>query len=50
VRSTAAQIGLDLSKDLVVLQQPIEFGQLRLEAQLQHGHKREQVDGRGAIS
>ena len=50
VRSAAAEIGFDLLEDLIVFEQPIEFGQLGFEAQLQRGYQREQVDGRGPIS
>jgi len=39
-----------LLKDHVVFEQPIQFGQLRLKAQLQRGHQGEQVDRRGPIS
>jgi hypothetical protein len=47
---TSAQIGFDLAQDLIVFEQPIQFGQPGFEAQLQRGYQREQVDGRGPIS
>jgi len=50
VRSTTTQITFDVLKQLVIFEQPIEFGQLGLEPQLQRGHQREQVDGCGPIS
>ena len=47
---TSAQIGFDLLEDLVVLEQPIQFGQLRFKVQLQRWHQRKQVDWRGPVS
>jgi hypothetical protein len=40
----------DVFKQLIVLKQPIELGQLGFEAQLQRGYQREQVDRRHSIS
>ena len=48
--SAPSQIGFDLLKQLIVIQQVVEFGQLRLEAQCQGRHQREQVDGRVPVS
>jgi hypothetical protein len=47
---TAAQVGFHLAEDLVVFEQSIELSQLRLEAQLERGNQREQVDRRRSIS
>jgi len=47
---TSTQISFDVLKQLVIVEQPIEFRQLRFEAQLQRGHQRERVDWRGPIS
>jgi hypothetical protein len=50
VRPTSTQIGFDPSEDLVVFEQPIQFGQLGFEAQLKRGYQGEQVDWFGPIS
>jgi hypothetical protein len=49
-RPTSAQIGFDLLKDLIVVEQLIQFGQLGLEAQLERRHQRKQVDRHGSVS
>jgi hypothetical protein len=46
----SAQVRFDLLEELVVFEQPIQFGQLRFEAQLQRGHQGEQIDWARPIS
>ena len=50
VRSTPRQIGPELVEELVVLEQSIQFGQFRLEAQFECRHEREQVDRRVSVA
>jgi hypothetical protein len=50
MRSAATQVGFDVLKELIVFEQPIQFGHLGFEAQLKRGYQREQIDGRGPIS
>jgi hypothetical protein len=50
VWSAPFPISFDLLKELIALKHPIRFRQLWLEAQLQRGYQREQIDGRGPIS
>jgi hypothetical protein len=50
VRPTLTQISFDLQKDLIVVEQPIQLGQLGLKAQLQRGDQGKQVDWCCSIS
>src|SRR5262249_24528700 len=50
VRSAPTQVGFDVLKQVVILEQAIEFGQLRLKTQRQGGYQCEQVDWRRSIS
>ena len=46
----SAQIGFDLLKDLIVFEEPIQFGQLGFEPQFERGYQGEQVDWLRPIS
>jgi hypothetical protein len=47
---TPTQIGLDALEQLVVVEEPVQFGQFRFKAQLERWYQREQIDGCGPIS
>ena len=50
VRSALGQVRLHLLKELIVLKQPVQLGQLGLVVQHQRRHQPEQVDRRVPIS